>query len=72
MKRCSIYFFKCLSVKKAIKEIEAIVNSFGLTANVEILVIYYVRTTWGDDLDLMFLLKYYFSESEKYVKIRIK
>ena len=55
--------------KKVIKEIEAISNSSGLTANVEM---YYARTMCGNDLDLI-CRKYYFSQSEKYVKyIRIR
>ena len=36
MKRCSIYFLNVFCEIKAIKEIEAISNSSGLTANVEI------------------------------------
>ena len=36
MKWCSIYFFKCPSVKKIVKEIEAIFNRSELTANIEI------------------------------------
>ena len=64
MKRCSIYFLNVFLWKKVIEEIEAVSNSSGLTANVEM---YYARTMCGNDLDLIFR-KYYFSQSEKYVK----
>ena len=41
-------FFKCPSVKKIIKEIEAIFNRSGLTANIRNQGIkYYVRAIWG-------------------------
>jgi hypothetical protein len=36
MKTMQHLFFKCPSVKKIIKEIEAIFNRSGLTANIEI------------------------------------
>jgi hypothetical protein len=48
-------FFKCPSVKKNIKEIEAIFNRSGLTANIEIKELYNMLGLYeGEDLDVIF------------------
>jgi hypothetical protein len=51
MKRCSIYFF----CEKIIKEIEAMLNRSGLTANIEIKELnIMLELYWGEDLDVIF------------------
>ena len=50
-------FFKCPSVKKIIKEIEAIFNRSGLTANIEIKELntcIMLGLYGGEDLDVIF------------------
>jgi hypothetical protein len=48
-------FFKCPSVKKNIKEIEAIFNRSGLTANIEIKELNIMLGLYGgEDLDVIF------------------
>ena len=55
MKRWSIYFFKCPSVKTIIKEIEAIFNKSGLTANIEIKELNIMLGQYGGEyLDVIF------------------
>jgi hypothetical protein len=50
-------FFKCPSVKKIIKEIEAIFNRSGLTANIEIKELNIMLGLYGgEDLDVIFML----------------
>ena len=52
MKRCSIYF-----LNKIIKEIEAIFNRSGLTANIEIKELNIMLGLYGgEDLDVIFLI----------------
>ena len=66
MKRCSIYFFfKCPSVKKVIKEIEAIFNRSGLTVNIEIKKTNIMLGLYGgDDLDVIFNIIIFISKWE--------
>ena len=48
-------YFKCPSVKKIIKEIEAIFNRSGLTANIEIKELNIMLGLYGgEDLDVIF------------------
>ena len=50
-----LFFFKCPSVKKVLKEIEAIFNRSGLTANIEIKKTNIMLGLYrGDDLDVIF------------------
>ena len=72
MKRCSIYFFKCPSVNKIIKEIEAIFNRSGLTANIEIKELNIMLGLYGgEDLDVIFNTVIFISKWEIW-KIRNK
>jgi hypothetical protein len=49
-------FFKCPSVKKIIKEIEAIFNRSGLTANIEIKELNIILGLYGgEDLDVILI-----------------
>ena len=48
-------FFKCPSVKQIIKEIKAIFNRSGLTANIEIKELNFMLGLYGgEDLDVIF------------------
>ena len=65
-------FFKCPSVKKIIKEIEAIFNRSGLTANIEIKESNIMLGLYGgEDLDVIFNTVIFISKWEIW-KIRNK
>jgi hypothetical protein len=68
MKRCSIYFF----CEKIIKEIEAMLNRSGLTANIEIKELnIMLELYWGEDLTSFFNTVIFISKWEIW-KIRNK
>jgi hypothetical protein len=65
-------FFKCPSVKKIIKEIKAIFNRSGLTANIEIKELNFMLGLYGgEDLDIIFNTVIFISKWEIW-KIRNK
>ena len=70
---CNVHckcFFKCPSVKKIIKEIEAIFNRSGLTASIEIKELNIMLGLYGgEDLDVIFNTVIFISKWEygKYV-----
>ena len=65
-------FFKCPSVNKIIKEIEAIFNRSGLTANIEIKELNIMLGLYGgEDLDVIFNTVIFISKWEIW-KIRNK
>ena len=65
-------FFKCPSVKKIIKEIKAIFNRSGLTANIEINELNIMVGLYeGEDLDVIFNIVIFIS-SGKYGKYVIR